>query len=44
LLPIWNRGFWGMPPGGLTRYLIPSRAIINIDEAPVQDPVIVNPA
>jgi len=44
LLPIWNRGFWGMPPGGLTRYLLPSRAIINIDEVPVQDPVIVNPA
>ena len=44
LLPVWNRGFWGMPPGGLTRCLIPSRVIINIDEVPVQDPVIVNPA
>lgn len=35
LRPTWDRGFWFLPPGGLTRFLIPSRAIINVDEAPV---------
>ena len=39
LRPTWNRGFWFLPPGGLTRFLIPSRAIINVDEAPVQETV-----
>ena len=32
LLPIWDGGFWGMPPGGLTRFLIPPRGFINPDE------------
>jgi hypothetical protein len=32
LLPTWGRGFWVMPPGGLTRYLIPPRGFINPDE------------
>ena len=32
LLPTWDRGFWVMPPGGLTRYLIPARGFINPDE------------
>ena len=32
LLPIWDRGFWPMPPGGLTRRLIPARGFINPDE------------
>jgi hypothetical protein len=36
LRPTWDRGFWVLPPGGLTRFLIPSRAIINVDGAPVQ--------
>ena len=35
LRPTWDRGFWVLPPGGLTRFLIPSRAIINVDVAPV---------
>jgi len=33
LLRVWNLGFWLMPPGGLTRHLIPTRVIINPDEA-----------
>jgi len=32
LLPTWDRGFWAMPPGGLTRNLIPPRGFINPDE------------
>jgi hypothetical protein len=36
LRPTWDRGFWVLPPGGLTRFLIPSRAIINVDVAPVK--------
>ena len=35
LRPTWDRGFWVLPPGGLTRFLIPSRAIINVDVTPV---------
>ena len=41
LLPTWNRGFWVMPPGGLTRFLIPSRGFINPEETLPSDPVIV---
>ncbi len=33
LLPVWNPGFWAMPPGGLTRYLIPSRTFVDPDLA-----------
>jgi hypothetical protein len=36
LLPTWDRGFWVMPPGGLTRFLLPSPGLINIDEVPVR--------
>ena len=32
LLPTWDRGFWVMPPGGLTRFLIPARGFINPDQ------------
>jgi hypothetical protein len=32
LLPIWHPGFWAMPPGGMTRFLIPSRTFVNPDE------------
>jgi len=32
LLPTWDRGFWAMPPGGLTRNLIMPRGFINPDE------------
>ena len=35
LRPTWDSGFWVFPPGGLTRFLIPSRAIINVEVAPV---------
>jgi hypothetical protein len=42
LLPTWDRGFWVMPPGGLTRYLIPARGFINPDETLAPGPVIVN--
>ena len=42
LLPIWDRGFWVMPPGGLTRYLIPARGFINPDETLASGPVMVN--
>ncbi len=33
LLPTWSPGFWAMPPGGLTRYLFPSRQFVNPDQA-----------
>ena len=32
LLPTWDRGFWLMPPGGLTGFLIPPRGFINPEE------------
>ena len=32
LLPTWDRGFWAMPPGGLTRFLIPPRDFINPEQ------------
>jgi len=32
LLPTRDRGFWVMPPGGLTRFLIPPRGFINPEE------------
>lgn len=32
LLPTWDRGFWVMPPGGLTRFLLPPRGFINPEE------------
>ena len=32
LLPTWDRGFWLMPPGGLTRFLIPAPGFINPEE------------
>jgi hypothetical protein len=32
LLPVWRPGFWAMPPGGLTRRLIPSRSFVNPDQ------------
>lgn len=38
LLPVWSPGFWAMPPGGLTRYLFPSRDFVNPDETLVGTP------
>ncbi len=32
LRPIWSPGVFFFPPGGLTRYLFPSRAIINVEQ------------
>ena len=32
LRPTWDRGFWVMPPGGLTRFLWPSPGFINPEE------------
>jgi hypothetical protein len=32
LLPTWDRGFWVMPPGGLTRFLLPPPGFINPEE------------
>jgi hypothetical protein len=40
LWPTWDRGFWLMPPGGLTRYLIPARGLINPDETLARGPVV----
>jgi len=40
LLPTWDRGFWLMPPGGLTRFLIPARGFIDPDETLAPGPVI----
>ena len=42
LLPTWDPGFWPMPPGGLTRYLIPARGFINPDVTLAPVPVTVN--
>ena len=42
LRPTWDRGFWLMPPGGLTRFLIPARGFINPEATLATDPVIVN--
>jgi len=42
LLPTWNRGFWVMPPGGLTRFLIPPRGFIDPEQTLPSDPVIVS--
>ncbi|MCW8985327.1 MAG: hypothetical protein OQK55_08290 [Thermoanaerobaculales bacterium] len=42
LRPTWNRGFWVMPPGGLTRFLLPAPGFINPDETVAGDPVIAN--
>lgn len=39
LRPTWDSGFWILPPGGLVRFLVPSRAIINVETAPVQESV-----
>ena len=41
LRPTWDRGFWVMPPGGLTRFLIPARTFINPDETLAPGPVVV---
>ena len=32
LRPIWSPGVFFFPPGGLTRYLFPSRAFINVEQ------------
>jgi hypothetical protein len=32
LRPTWDRGFWVMPPGGLTRFLLPAPGFINPEE------------
>lgn len=37
LLPVWNHVFWGMPPGGLTRYLLLPPQIVDPDEATSSD-------
>jgi hypothetical protein len=29
LLPVWDRGFWVMPPGGMTRRLLPAPGFVN---------------
>jgi hypothetical protein len=42
LLPVWHPGIWAMPPGGLTRYLIPSQSFVNPDQTLSPGPVIVN--
>jgi hypothetical protein len=42
LLPVWDRGFWVMPPGGMTRFLIPSRTFISPDQTLAPGPVIEN--
>ena len=42
LLPTWDRGFWVMPPGGLTRFLIPARGFINPEESLARDPANAN--
>ena len=39
LRPTWDRGFWVMPPGGLTRFLWPSPGFINPEETLAVDPV-----
>ena len=39
LLPVWDRGFWLMPPGGMTRWLIIPRGFINPDQTLANDPV-----
>ncbi len=39
LLPVWHRGFWAMPPGGMTRYLLQPPVPIN-PESTLADPVI----
>ena len=41
LLPIWDRKFWVMPPGGLTRFLMPARGFINPSATFASNPVIV---
>ena len=40
LLPTWDRGFWLMPPGGLTRFLIPAPGFVNPEEAFAADSAI----
>ena len=40
LMPTWSRGFRVMPPGGLTRRLIPARGFINSDETLAPEPVV----
>jgi hypothetical protein len=42
LLPTWNRGFWVMPPGGLTRFLIPPPGFINPEQTLPLGRLIVN--
>ena len=42
LLPIWSPGFWAMPPGGLTRYLFPSRSFVNPDQTLMGAPLSVD--
>jgi hypothetical protein len=32
LRPTWDRGFWAMPPGGLTRFLLPAPGFINPED------------
>lgn len=43
LLPIWHYGFWAMPPGGLTRHLLPPRVPIDPDETLASVSVTVKP-
>ena len=42
LLPVWHRGFWAMPPGGMTRFLLQPPVPINPDKTLAADPVMVN--
>jgi hypothetical protein len=40
LLPVWYRGFWAMPPGGMTRFLRQPPHPINPDTKLVAHPMI----
>jgi hypothetical protein len=42
LLPVWHRGFWAMPPGGITRYLLQPPAPVDPDRTLAADLVMVN--
>lgn len=38
LLPVWHFGFWAMPPGGLTRFLISPPTPVDIEDRLAPDP------
>jgi len=42
LRPVWQYGFWAMPPGGMTRFLITPPIPVDLEDTLAPDPVTEN--